>query len=68
MVELTKKHGATKAKQMMAGKDVDHKKELSKGGSNARSNLRLADAKTNRKDKSMFRGKRTTRPKGGGRK
>lgn len=30
------------------GKEVDHKKPLSKGGSNARSNLSVKSAKTNR--------------------
>lgn len=30
------------------GKDVDHKKMLDNGGSNARSNLRAVDQKTNR--------------------
>lgn len=30
------------------GKDVDHKQELSKGGSNARSNLRAMPASKNR--------------------
>lgn len=30
------------------GKDVDHKKMLRDGGSNARSNLRVVDAETNR--------------------
>lgn len=30
------------------GKDVDHKKMLDKGGSNAKSNLRVVDQKTNR--------------------
>ena len=30
------------------GKEVDHKKPLSKGGSTARSNLRVQSAKTNR--------------------
>jgi ribosomal protein S5 len=40
------------------GKDVDHKRALSKGGSNARSNLRVVDANDNRsfrrnKDSSM---------------
>ena len=68
MKKLTEKHGATKAKSMMAGKDVDHKKQLIHGGSNAHSNLRLRDPSENRSDKSMFKGKRTTRPKGGGRK
>ena len=68
MKEYTAKYGATKAKSLLAGKDVDHKRPLSVGGSNSRSNLRLRDPKPNRSDKSMFRGKRTTRPKGGGRK
>lgn len=30
------------------GKDVDHRKPLSKGGTNASSNLRVVDASTNR--------------------
>jgi hypothetical protein len=30
------------------GKDVDHKKPLSKGGGNGRSNLRVKDANSNR--------------------
>lgn len=30
------------------GKDLDHKTPLSKGGSNARSNLRIVDASKNR--------------------
>lgn len=30
------------------GKDIDHKKPLSKGGSNSRKNLRLVSKKTNR--------------------
>ena len=30
------------------GKDVDHKKPLSKGGTNSASNLRVVDASTNR--------------------
>jgi 5-methylcytosine-specific restriction endonuclease McrA len=30
------------------GKDVDHKKPLSKGGANERSNLRVRDASANR--------------------
>ncbi|MFZ7164606.1 HNH endonuclease signature motif containing protein [Avibacterium avium] len=33
----------------IAGKEVDHKKPLSRGGSNARSNLQLMTKKTNRK-------------------
>lgn len=30
------------------GKDVDHKRALSKGGSNSKSNLRVTDASSNR--------------------
>ncbi len=30
------------------GKDVDHKRPLSKGGTNSRSNLRVVDASSNR--------------------
>lgn len=60
--KLKEKHGATKAKQMMEGKDVDHVKDIASGGSNSESNLRLRDASDNRADKSMFKGKRTTRP------
>jgi len=30
------------------GKDIDHKKPLSKGGTNSASNLRLVQPKTNR--------------------
>ena len=46
--ELTKKHGKSKAEKMMNGKDVDHKRPLSKGGSNAKSNRRLISASKNR--------------------
>lgn len=60
--KLTEKYGATKAKQMMEGKDVDHIKPLSQGGSNDTSNLRLKDDNANRRDKRMFKGRRTTRP------
>lgn len=42
--EMTK----TKGRAAMKGKDVDHKRPLSKGGSNKRSNLRLVSAKKNR--------------------
>jgi len=31
------------------GKEIDHKKPLSKGGGNGKSNLRVVDRKTNRK-------------------
>lgn len=37
-----------KGKAAMKGKDVDHKKPLSKGGSNSKSNLRLVSKKKNR--------------------
>lgn len=63
MRKLTEKHGKAVAERMMAGKDVDHKKPLSEGGSNNPSNWRLRDATDNRSDKHMFKGKRTTRPK-----
>jgi hypothetical protein len=46
--ELTKKHGKTKAEKMLKGKDIDHRKPLSKGGSNAKSNRRLISASKNR--------------------
>lgn len=62
--QLTEKYGAEVAKEMMNGKDVDHKKPLSQGGSNRPSNLRLRDASENRADKgTIFKGKKTTRPK-----
>lgn len=41
---MKKELGATALK----GKDVDHKKPLSKGGSNARSNLRVLSKSANR--------------------
>lgn len=66
--KLTAKHGAAKAKRMMEGKDVDHVRSIATGGGNSTSNLRLRSVSANRGDKRMFKGKRTTRPKGGGRK
>lgn len=67
--KLTAKYGATRAEQMMRGKDVDHIKPISQGGdADSLKNVRLRDRSENRADKKMFRGKRTTRPKGGGRK
>ena len=45
---LTKKYGATRANAMMKNMDVDHKKELSKGGSNNLSNLQLMPRSKNR--------------------
>jgi len=43
---MVKKHGAA----AVAGKDVDHKKPLRKGGGNGMSNLRLRSVKSNRGD------------------
>ena len=43
---MLKKHGA----KAIAGKDVDHKKPLRKGGGNGMSNLRLRSVKSNRGD------------------
>ena len=43
---MVKKHGAA----AVAGKDVDHKKPLRKGGGNGMSNLRLRSIKSNRGD------------------
>jgi hypothetical protein len=45
---MLKIHG----KAALKGKDVDHKKALSAGGSGARSNLRIRAASSNRADKS----------------
>lgn len=62
--QLSAKHGTAVAREMMAKKDVDHVKPLSQGGSNKLSNLRLRDPSKNRADKgTIFRGKKTTRPK-----
>lgn len=41
---MVKKHG----KAALRGKDVDHKRPLSKGGGNGMSNLRIATRKANR--------------------
>ncbi len=38
------------------GKDVDHKKPLSKGGTNSKSNLRVVSVKTNRSFKRNSKG------------
>ena len=50
---LTKKLGESALK----GKDVDHRKPLSKGGSTKGSNLRLRSVSSNRGDKSMMKKK-----------
>jgi hypothetical protein len=60
---LTHKYGATKAGEMMQGKDVDHIKPLAVGGSNKITNFRLRSEHSNRADKKIFAGSRTTRPK-----
>lgn len=39
---------AAKGKAALKGKDVDHKKPLKSGGSNAKSNLRVTTKKKNR--------------------
>lgn len=63
MKRLTEKYGATKAAQMLSGKDVNHIKPLAVGGSNSPSNINLRDSTANRADKRIFKGKRTTRPR-----
>lgn len=45
------------------GKDIDHKKKISKGGTNKKTNLRKRSVSKNRADN----GKTGGRPKGGGR-
>ena len=45
---LAKKVGRKKAEQMAKGKDVDHVRALSKGGSSKPSNLKLVDRSKNR--------------------
>lgn len=46
--KLTERYGAAKAEQMMKGKDVAHIKPVSKGGTNAPSNLKLQPRSANR--------------------
>jgi uncharacterized membrane protein YkoI len=57
---LAKKMGSrAKAEAYMKGKEVDHKKALSKGGTNAKSNLKVISAKKNRaKDRPMGKRKK----------
>lgn len=43
--------------QIPAGKDLDHKKEIIRGGSNSPGNLRIRDASANRADKSWRYGR-----------
>lgn len=46
--KLTEKYGEARAEQMMKGKDVAHIKPVSKGGTNAPSNLKLQPRSANR--------------------
>lgn len=46
--KLTEKYGEARAEQMMKGKDVAHIKPVSKGGTNAPSNLKLQPRSVNR--------------------
>lgn len=46
--KLTEKYGESRAEQMMKGKDVAHIKPVSKGGTNAPSNLKLQPRSANR--------------------
>jgi len=67
--KLAAKHGAAKAQRMMEGKDLGHIKSIASGGDgDSIKNVKLQNRNENRSDKSMFRGKRTTRPRGKGRK
>lgn len=74
--EYARDHSSTKAKKARAkrnaanrimkpgpGKEVDHKKPLSKGGSNKKSNLRVVSRATNRKKgaKTTTKRRRTTK-------
>lgn len=61
---LKERHGEAKALLMIRGKDIDHIKPLSQGGSKTdMSNLRIRNRKENQSDKgTIFRGKKTTRP------
>ena len=52
----------SKGAAAVAGKDVGHKKPMSKGGSNAKSNLKIQSRKTNR-GHGMTRGKKPNRGK-----
>ena len=62
--QLTVRYGESKAKAMIKGKDVDHKKPIALGGKTVSSNLRIRNPSANRSDKStIFKGKKTTRPK-----
>lgn len=51
--KLKEKYGEVKARQMMRGKDVDHKKAIAHGGTTVLSNLRLLTPKKNRAHKGV---------------
>lgn len=60
--QIAKRSARNKARRMMEkelgksalkGKDVDHKKPLSKGGTNARSNLQVLSVRENRGTKNI---------------
>jgi hypothetical protein len=48
ITKLAKKHGRKKAVAMVKGKELGHKRALSKGGSNNSKNLKFISAKKNR--------------------
>jgi hypothetical protein len=45
---LAEKYGKTKAAQMLKGKDISHIRSISKGGTNAKGNLKISSVKKNR--------------------
>lgn len=68
--KIRAKRNAARAKMMAAGKvskgdgkDVDHKQSVSKGGSNAMSNLRVRSRSTNRGHGTSPGGSKKKRPK-----
>lgn len=48
LASLTKRHGKVKAKQMLKGKDVSHRRSISKGGGNSSRNLSVSSVAANR--------------------
>jgi hypothetical protein len=46
--ELSSRYGVSRAKEMMKGMDVDHKRTIKDGGTNSVSNLRLSKPSVNR--------------------
>lgn len=62
--KLVAKHGAKKAATMTKGKELDHKRALSKGGSNNASNTKFIAKSANRaKDRPMGPRKKTKKKK-----